>query len=69
MGRPLGLIMSLPSRHIVYLLLLVTAAAFLLSTVYLMLTRAFTKVIMHVTLILSICLNMYVRLSLMYALN
>jgi len=72
MGRPLGLIMSLPSRHTVYLLLLVTAAAFLLSTVYLMLTRAFTKAIMHVTLILSICLNMYVLshcLSLMYALK
>ncbi|KAI0070632.1 DUF580-domain-containing protein [Panus rudis PR-1116 ss-1] len=43
--------------HTVYLLLLVTAAAFVLSTVYLMLTRAFTRVIMHITLILSIALN------------
>ncbi|KAF8893351.1 plasma-membrane choline transporter-domain-containing protein [Infundibulicybe gibba] len=41
----------------VYLLLLVTAAAFLLSTAFLMLTRAFTKMIMHITLILSIALN------------
>ncbi|ESK97172.1 integral to plasma membrane protein [Moniliophthora roreri MCA 2997] len=41
----------------VYLLLLVTAAALLLSATYLMLTRAFTRQIMHVTLILSILLN------------
>ncbi|EEB93205.1 hypothetical protein MPER_08173, partial [Moniliophthora perniciosa FA553] len=41
----------------VYLLLLVTAAALLLSTTYLMLTRAFTRQIMHITLILSILLN------------
>lgn len=47
-------------RSTVYLLLLVTAAAVLLSVVYLMLTRAFTRVIMHITLLLSIALNMYV---------
>jgi hypothetical protein len=47
----------------VYLLLLVTAAAVLLSVLYLMLTRAFTRLIMHFTLILSIMLNMYVPLN------
>lgn len=46
-----------------YLLLLVTAAAVLLSTIYLMLTRMFTRLIMHITLILSIMLNMYVFLE------
>ncbi|KAK7472552.1 pH nine-sensitive protein 1 [Stygiomarasmius scandens] len=45
------------NRSTVYLLLLVTAAALLFSSAYLMLTRAFTKVIMHVTLVLSIVLN------------
>ncbi|KAF5348744.1 hypothetical protein D9758_006837 [Tetrapyrgos nigripes] len=45
------------NRSTVYLLLLVTAAALLLSSAYLILTRAFTKVIMHITLILSIVLN------------
>jgi hypothetical protein len=48
------------NQSTVYLLLLVTAAALLLSTIYLMLVRAFTKVIMHVTLVLSIILNMCV---------
>ncbi|CAL1707153.1 unnamed protein product [Somion occarium] len=43
--------------HTVYLLLFVTAAALLFSTVYLLLTRAFTRMIMHITLILSIALN------------
>ncbi|KAF9241572.1 plasma-membrane choline transporter-domain-containing protein [Melanogaster broomeanus] len=43
--------------HTVYLLLLVTAAGLLLSTAYLMLARAFTQAIMHITLILSILLN------------
>jgi hypothetical protein len=47
-----------PSSHTVYLLLLVTAAGLLLSTVYLILVRAFTRIIMHVTLVLSIILNM-----------
>jgi len=47
-------------RHTVYLLLLVTAAAILLSILYLILTRLFTKVIMHITLVLSILLNMSV---------
>ncbi|KAI5117779.1 hypothetical protein M0805_000422 [Coniferiporia weirii] len=46
-----------PNQHIVYLLLLVTAAALLLSATQLLLTRAFTRMIMHITLILSICLN------------
>lgn len=45
------------NRSTVYLLLLVTAVAVLLSALYLMLTRAFTKIIMHITLILSILLN------------
>ncbi|KAJ6593905.1 integral to plasma membrane protein [Mycena capillaripes] len=45
------------NQSTVYLLLLVTAAALLLSSIYLMLVRAFTKVIMHITLILNILLN------------
>ncbi|KAF7428148.1 putative choline transporter, neither null mutation nor overexpression affects choline transport [Pleurotus ostreatus] len=45
------------NRSTVYLLLLVTAAALLLSTAYLMLCRLFTRLIMHVTLVLSILLN------------
>lgn len=45
------------NRSAVYLLLLVTAAAVLLSSLYLMLTRAFTKIIMHITLVLTILLN------------
>ncbi|KAF8973281.1 plasma-membrane choline transporter-domain-containing protein [Flammula alnicola] len=45
------------NRSTVYLLLLVTAAAILLSVAYLMLTRMFTKIIMHITLILTIALN------------
>ena len=43
-----------------YLLLFITAAALVLSTIYLILTRFFTRFIMHFTLILSIALNMYV---------
>lgn len=46
------------TRSTVWLLLLVTAAALLISATYLMLTRAFTRIIMHITLILSILLNM-----------
>ncbi|KAI6134513.1 plasma-membrane choline transporter-domain-containing protein [Pisolithus thermaeus] len=46
--------------HTVYLLLLVTAAGLLLSAVYLMLVRAFTHAIMHITLVLAIAANMYV---------
>ncbi|KII92408.1 hypothetical protein PLICRDRAFT_102406 [Plicaturopsis crispa FD-325 SS-3] len=45
------------NKSTVYLLLLVTAAALLLSTAYIMLTRTFTRLIMHATLILSIALN------------
>ncbi|KIL66185.1 hypothetical protein M378DRAFT_161032 [Amanita muscaria Koide BX008] len=45
------------NRSALYLLLLITAAAVLLSAIYLMLTRAFTKMIMHITLILTILLN------------
>lgn len=45
-------------RSTVYLLLLITAAAILLSVVYLLLTRMFTKIIMHITLVLTILLNM-----------
>lgn len=45
------------NRHTVYLLLFVAGAAVLLSTLYLMLARIFTRLIMHITLILSILLN------------
>ncbi|TFK20956.1 DUF580-domain-containing protein [Coprinopsis marcescibilis] len=45
------------NRSTVYLLLLVTATAVLLSSAYLMLTRMFTKSIMHITLVLTIILN------------
>ncbi|EMD37617.1 hypothetical protein CERSUDRAFT_114269 [Gelatoporia subvermispora B] len=45
------------NKHTLYLLLLVTGAALLLSTIYLMLARAFTRGIMHITLVLSILLN------------
>ncbi|KAJ3570358.1 hypothetical protein NP233_g4447 [Leucocoprinus birnbaumii] len=45
------------NRSAVYLLLLITAAAVLLSVIYLMLARAFTRILMHVTLVLSILLN------------
>ncbi|TRM69781.1 plasma-membrane choline transporter-domain-containing protein [Schizophyllum amplum] len=45
------------NEHTLYLLLFVTAAALVLSTVYLLLVRMFTKMIMHITLILSIALN------------
>ncbi|KAJ7096318.1 plasma-membrane choline transporter-domain-containing protein [Mycena epipterygia] len=48
------------NKSTVYLLLLVTAAALLLSTIYLMIVRAFTKIVMHITLILSILLNIAV---------
>ncbi|EIW63547.1 DUF580-domain-containing protein [Trametes versicolor FP-101664 SS1] len=43
--------------HTVILLLFVTGAGLVLSAFYLMLTRAFTKIIMHITLVLSILLN------------
>ncbi|EJF65249.1 hypothetical protein DICSQDRAFT_159440 [Dichomitus squalens LYAD-421 SS1] len=43
--------------HTVILLLFVTGAAIILSAIYLILTRAFTRAIMHITLILSILLN------------
>ncbi|KAF8345826.1 plasma-membrane choline transporter-domain-containing protein [Amanita rubescens] len=45
------------NRSAVYLLLFIAAAAVLLSSIYLMLTRTFTRLIMHITLILSILLN------------
>lgn len=48
-------------RSTVYLLLLVTAAGLLISTFYLILTRFFTRAIMHITLILSILLNVCVN--------
>ncbi|KAJ7462311.1 plasma-membrane choline transporter-domain-containing protein, partial [Mycena galericulata] len=47
-----GLGKSTSGTVLCILLLLVTAAALVLSTIYLMLVRAFTKVIMHITLIL-----------------
>lgn len=51
-------------RHTAILLLFVTGAALILSTIYLILTRIFTKAIMHITLILSILLNVYVQMLL-----
>jgi hypothetical protein len=50
----------------VYLLLFVTAAAMVLSVLYLVLARSFTRMIMHITLVLAILLNMCV-LSFSYA--
>lgn len=47
-------------RSAAFLLLLVSAAAVVLSVLYLMLARTFTRVIMHVTLVLTILLNVYV---------
>ncbi|KDQ21667.1 hypothetical protein BOTBODRAFT_99551 [Botryobasidium botryosum FD-172 SS1] len=55
-GKQTGTSVTL-NRHTVYLLLLVTAAALLLSATYLLLVRAFTSTIMHITLILSIAAN------------
>ncbi|KAI0332325.1 DUF580-domain-containing protein [Cubamyces sp. BRFM 1775] len=43
--------------HTVILLLFVTGAGLLLSAIYLLLARAFTKALMHITLVLSILLN------------
>ncbi|KAJ7287527.1 DUF580-domain-containing protein [Mycena rebaudengoi] len=57
------------NQSTVYLLLLVTAAALLLSTIYLMLVRAFTKVIMHVTLVLSIILNIFTIIAIFSVLS
>ena len=54
------LILASMVRHTAILLLFVTGAALILSTIYLILTRIFTKAIMHITLILTILLNMYV---------
>jgi hypothetical protein len=48
-------------RHTAYLLLFVTAAALVLSIAYLMLARIFTRALMHITLVLSIILNMQAR--------
>lgn len=55
-GSKNGSVVTL-NRSTVYLLLLVTGVALVLSTAYLILTRAFTRMIMHITLILSIALN------------
>jgi hypothetical protein len=62
-GISAHLLLTVKPRHTVYLLLMVTAAAILLSTIYLILTRAFTRIIMHITLILSIALNVCVLSS------
>ncbi|KAF9784470.1 plasma-membrane choline transporter-domain-containing protein [Thelephora terrestris] len=48
------------NKHTVYLLLFVSAAALAFSTLYLVFTRTFTKMVMHVTLLLSIALNLAV---------
>ncbi|CEL61169.1 Protein PNS1 OS=Cryptococcus neoformans var, neoformans serotype D (strain JEC21 / ATCC MYA-565) GN=PNS1 PE=3 SV=1 [Rhizoctonia solani AG-1 IB] len=45
------------NSHTVYLLLFVTAAGLVFSTIYLLLVRAFTSVILQVTLVLSVVAN------------
>lgn len=45
------------NRSTAFLLLFITAAAIVLSVLYLFLTRMFTHAIMHITLILTIALN------------
>jgi len=55
-GAQTGLPITL-NKSALWLLLLVSAAAVVLSVLYLILARAFTKMIMHVTLILTILLN------------
>ncbi|KAF7321412.1 hypothetical protein MKEN_00661700 [Mycena kentingensis (nom. inval.)] len=45
------------NQSTIYLLLLVVGAALVLSSLYLLLVRLYTKAIMHVTLVLSILLN------------
>ncbi|CAE6491284.1 unnamed protein product [Rhizoctonia solani] len=45
------------NSHTVYLLLLVTAAGLVFSTIYLLLVRSFTSVILQVTLVLSVAAN------------
>lgn len=54
---------DLESRHTAYLLLFVTAAALLLSTSYLIIARTFTTLIVHISVILSILLNVCVSPS------
>ncbi|KAH7108385.1 DUF580-domain-containing protein [Auriculariales sp. MPI-PUGE-AT-0066] len=55
-GKTNGLPITL-NRSTVYLLLVIAAFSLVVATLYIMLVRAFTKAIMHVTLILSILLN------------
>jgi len=55
-GAQTGIPVTL-NRSAAWLLLLVSGAAIVLSALYLVLARAFTKVIMHVTLVLTILLN------------
>ncbi|KAF9531624.1 plasma-membrane choline transporter-domain-containing protein [Crepidotus variabilis] len=45
------------NKSTVWLLLLITAASILLSVLYLMVARIFTRALMHITLILTILLN------------
>ncbi|KAF8522981.1 plasma-membrane choline transporter-domain-containing protein [Gautieria morchelliformis] len=45
------------NQHTAFLLLFVTAAGLVFSTVYLILVRTFTKLIMHLTLIMSVLFN------------
>lgn len=52
-------LICMSKRSTVYLLLLITAVAVFFSVFYLILTRMFTKIIMHITLVLTILLNMY----------
>jgi Plasma-membrane choline transporter len=45
------------NQHTAFLLLFVTAAGLVFSIIYLILVRAFTKIIMHITLIMSVLFN------------
>lgn len=55
-GSNTGTSISL-NQHTAFLLLFVVAAALVFSSLYLMIIRAFTKFVMHMTLILSVALN------------
>ncbi|CAE6477358.1 unnamed protein product [Rhizoctonia solani] len=55
-GRQGGTNVTLNS-HTIYLLLFVTAAGLVFSTIYLLLVRAFTSVILQITLVLSVAAN------------
>ncbi|KAF8305169.1 DUF580-domain-containing protein [Clavulina sp. PMI_390] len=66
LGNNSGSVSFTLDQHTAYLLLLITGCALLLSIVYLIIVRAFTKIIMHITLILSILLNIGIAAYLWY---